>query len=86
MRVIFLAAAFAALAQGQGMKIKMFSVGSDQTLTYPNGPTNPPYLVDLPDEHTTVIPPANAVAPYLVFGASTLSGGTAERSFCRPRT
>src|SRR6185437_13412668 len=46
-RRIVIAAVFAALAQAQGMKIKSFSVGPDQTLTYPNGPANPPFLVDL---------------------------------------
>ncbi len=58
------------------LAIASFSVGPDQTLTWPNGPADPPYLVDLPDEHTTVIPPAAPGAPYLVFGASKLSGGT----------
>jgi uncharacterized protein (TIGR03437 family) len=58
------------------LTIKSFSVGPDQTLTYPNNPANPPYLVDLPDEHTTVIPPAAAGGPYLVFAASKLSGGS----------
>jgi uncharacterized protein (TIGR03437 family) len=65
-----------ALAQAQGVRIKSFSVSADQTLAYPNGPSSPPYLVDLPDEHTTVIPPASSTSPYLIFGASKLSGGT----------
>src|SRR5262249_16492753 len=33
------------------------------------------YLNDLPDEHTTFLPPASSGAPYLIFGASSLSGG-----------
>src|ERR1700681_1585106 len=69
--------AFCALtASAQSVQIKSMSVGPDQSLTYPAGPANPPYLVDLPDEHTTVIPPATASSPYLVFAASKLSGGT----------
>ncbi len=51
-------------------------MGPDQTLTYSNNPATPPYLADLPDEHTTVIPPAAPGSPYLVFAASKLSGGT----------
>ena len=44
--------AFCALtASAQSLQIKSMSVGPDQTLTYPAGPANPPYLVDLPDEH-----------------------------------
>jgi len=69
--VLYGAAALAA----QSLHITSFSVGPDQPLTYPNAPSNPPYLVDLSDEHTTVIPPASAGAPYLIFGASALSGG-----------
>ncbi len=56
--------------------ITSFSVGSDETLTYPNSPSNPPYLVDLPDEHTTFIPLGPGPNDYLVFGASKISGGT----------
>ena len=44
-------------------------------MIYPNGPPSP-YLVDLPDEHTTFLPPASGSAPYLVFGSSKISGGT----------
>ena len=79
MRLIHLVAwgiAVAALSRSQNVSIKSISVGPDQTLAYPSGPANPPYLVDLPDEHTTVIPPATASSPYLVFAASKLSGGT----------
>ena len=73
----FLEAVPAALGQAtQPLTIKSFSVGPDQTLSYPDNPANPPYLVDLPDEHTTVIPPSAPGAPYLVFAASKLSGGS----------
>ena len=75
MKLIFLVTVFAALAQAQGMKIKSFSVGPDQALSYPSGPADPPYLNDLSDEHATFIPPTSAGAAYLVFGASSLSGG-----------
>jgi uncharacterized protein (TIGR03437 family) len=54
-------------------QIATFSVSADQTLTYPDAAPSP-YLVNLPDEHTTVIPPASSAAPYLVFGASRVSG------------
>lgn len=57
------------------MRITSFSVAADQTLSYPNTAANAPYLTDLPDERTTVIPPASTGAPYLLFGASALSGG-----------
>ena len=60
----------------QPLQIKSFSVGPDQTLTYPNSPANAPYLIDLPDEHTTIMPPSAAGSPYFVFGASRISGGT----------
>lgn len=73
--VSLLAAVLAITAQAQGLRIKSFSVGPDQTLSYPNTASNSPYLTDFSDEHTTVIPPASASAPYLIFGASALSGG-----------
>jgi uncharacterized protein (TIGR03437 family) len=56
--------------------IKSFSVGADQTLTWPNAPGSGKYLVDLPDEHTTFFPPAIAGGPYLVFASSKVSGTT----------
>src|SRR5208282_3099616 len=52
-------------------QIKSFSVGPDQTLSYPNS-----QLPGLPDEHTTFMPPASSTAPYLVFGASNLGAGS----------
>ena len=57
------------------LEIKSFSVGPGQTLSYPNNPANPNYLIDLPDEHTTILPPPASGAPYLVFAASNISGG-----------
>jgi hypothetical protein len=56
--------------------VTSFSVGTDESPTYPNSSTDPPYLVDLPDEHTTFIPLGTGPNAYLVFGASKLSGGT----------
>src|SRR5579872_1423350 len=39
-----------ARAQQTGpLQIQSFSVGPDETLTYPNNSSNPPYLLDLPD-------------------------------------
>lgn len=61
--------------QPHRMQIQSFSVGPDQTLTYPNSPSTPGDLADLPDEHTTFFPPATPSAPYLVFSASKLVGG-----------
>ena len=55
-------------------QIASFSVSADQKLAWPNAAPSP-YLVNLPDEHTTFIPPASSSAPYLVFGASKISGG-----------
>jgi uncharacterized protein (TIGR03437 family) len=57
------------------LQIASFSVSADQTLTYPNKPPMP-YLDNLPDEHTTFIPPASSSSPYLVFAASKIAGGT----------
>ena len=45
------------------------SVGPDETLTYPSD------VPSLPDEHTTIIPPAAGSSAYLLFGASRLTGG-----------
>jgi hypothetical protein len=45
------------------------SVGPDETLTYPSN------VPSLPDEHSTIIPPAAGLSAYLLFGASRLSGG-----------
>ena len=61
-------------------KIKSFALETtDETLTYPS------YLVDLPDEHTTIIPPpawpylweTTGADTYLVFASSNVYGGTA---------
>jgi hypothetical protein len=64
------------IAPAQHLQIKSFSVGPDQTLTYPNTPSPPSHLVDLADEHTTIFPPATAGAPYVFFASSKLSGGS----------
>jgi uncharacterized protein (TIGR03437 family) len=61
--------------QPSHLQIASFSVSADQTLTYPNKPPMP-YLADLPDEHTTFLPPASSSSPYLVFAASKIAGGT----------
>ena len=45
------------------------SVGPDETLTYPAN------MPSLPDEHTTIFPPAAGSNAYLVFAASNLTGG-----------
>ncbi len=47
-----------------------FSVGVDQTPSIPNTLTN------LPDEHTTFIPPQAGSSNYLVFGSSSVKGGS----------
>jgi uncharacterized protein (TIGR03437 family) len=57
------------------LQIKSFSVGPDQALTYPSNPANPGYITALPDEHTTIIPPATSGGPYTFFGAGNISGG-----------
>lgn len=61
---------------GTATGVKSFSVGSDESPTYPSSSADPPYLVDLPDEHTTFIPLGTGPSAYLVFGASKISGGT----------
>src|SRR5450631_3350951 len=45
------------------------SVGPDEALNYP---TN---LPSLPDEHTTIFPPAPGSAAYRFFASSSLTGG-----------
>ena len=61
------------------LQIKSFSVGPDQTLTYPESQLN-----GLPDEHTTFMPPASSTGPYLVFGAGQIREETSEPWFSRP--
>lgn len=61
------------------LQIASISVSPDQTLTYPVAAPSSPYTLDLPDEHTTIIPPATTSSPYLIFSASAIStawGGT----------
>lgn len=54
-------------------EIESISVSADQTLTYPDA-APVPYLNFFPDEHMTFLPPASSSSPYLVFGASTVTG------------
>ena len=59
----------------EAASIASFTVGSDETLSYPSA------LVNLPDEHTTFMPmsctsPLHCTEPYLVFGASSIKGGS----------
>ncbi|HXP86112.1 MAG TPA: IPT/TIG domain-containing protein [Bryobacteraceae bacterium] len=54
--------------QPPSLQIKSFSVGPDQTLSYPSS-----QLPGLPDEHVSFMPPASSTGPYLLFGASRLS-------------
>ncbi len=56
--------------QTPSFRIKSFSVGPDQTLSYPKSQLN-----GLPDEHTTLMPPASSKGPYLVFAAAQIRGG-----------
>lgn len=61
------------------LQIASISVSSDQALTYPSAAPASPYLLNLPDEHTTIVPPATSTSPYLIFSASAIStawGGT----------
>ena len=56
--------------QAPSSRIKSFSVGPDETLSYPES-----QLDGLPDEHTTLMPPASSRGPYLVFAAAQMRGG-----------
>ena len=61
-------------AQGAAhTQISSFSVSANQKPIWPNAAPSP-YLFDLPDEHTTILPPSSSSAPYLLFGASRVSG------------
>src|SRR3984893_4344738 len=57
--------------QKPSLRIKSFSVGPDQTLTYPDSSSGADQLAGFADEHTTFFPPAASGAPYLVFGAAS---------------
>jgi len=61
--------------QKPSLRIKSFSVGPDQTLTYPNSSSGANQLSGFADEHPTFFPPAASGAPYLVFGAALVSSG-----------
>src|SRR5579864_4322372 len=60
-------------AQQAHLQIASFSVSADQPLTYPHA-APAPYLQYFADEHMTIFPPASASSPYLLFGASAVSG------------
>jgi uncharacterized protein (TIGR03437 family) len=53
--------------------IKTFSVGPDQTVTYPDSSSGASQLTGFADEHTTFFPPVASGSPYLVFGAAATS-------------
>jgi len=55
------------------LQIKSFSVGPDQTLTYPNSSSGANQLSGFADEHPTFFPQAASGAPYLVFGSALTS-------------
>ena len=57
------------------LQVKSFSVGPDQALSYPSNPATTGYITFLPDEHTTILPPATSGGPYTFFVAGNLSGG-----------
>ena len=61
-------AAFA--QQTPSLRIKSFSVGPDQALTYPDSSSGTNQLAGFADGHTTFLPPVASGAPYLVFGAA----------------
>lgn len=53
-----------------GLQIRYIVVGSDETLTYPNDPSDPDRLTTLPDEHTSFLPLGAKEKTYLVFSSS----------------
>jgi hypothetical protein len=57
--------------QAQRLQIRSFSVGPDQTLTYPHSSSGTNQVAGFADLHTTFFPPAASGAPYLVFGAAS---------------
>ncbi len=57
----------------EGVRITTFSVGADQALAYPNTSGDPNRLLDLADEHTTLIPQQSGPDVYLVFASSRVA-------------
>lgn len=57
----------------QRIHITSFSVGADETLTYPNTSGDPNRLLNLADEHTTFIPLGSGPNAYLVFASSRVA-------------
>jgi uncharacterized protein (TIGR03437 family) len=62
--------------QTPSLQIKSFSVGPDQTLTYPNSSSGANQLAGFADDHTTFFPPAASGAPYLIFGGAEAGVGS----------
>ena len=58
------------------VQITSFSVGPDQTLTYPDSSSGANQLAGFADDHTTFFPPAASGAPYLVFGGAEAGVGS----------
>ncbi len=57
----------------QRMRITSFSVGADETLTYPDTAGDPNHLLNMADEHTTFIPLGPGPNDYLVFASAKLA-------------
>ncbi len=55
------------------LQITSFSVGPDETLTYPNASGDPNRLEDLADEHTSFIPLGPGPNDYLMFASSKVA-------------
>jgi len=70
--VFVVALAFSSAASYAAQPTISMSVGPDESLSYP---TN---LPSLPDEHTTIFPPAPGSAAYLFFASSSLTSGNSD--------
>jgi hypothetical protein len=57
----------------EGPRITAFSVGADQALSYPDTAGDANRLLDLADEHTTLIPQRTGPDVYLLFGSSRVA-------------
>ncbi|MFI5165690.1 MAG: sialidase family protein [Thermoanaerobaculales bacterium] len=69
-----------ALAQGPvqpSARIISFSVGPDETLTYPDTSGDPNRLLNLADEHTTFIPLGPGPDAYLAFASAKVASSSA---------
>ena len=56
-------------AQAAQLQVASISAGPIHSLTWPQA-APAPYMVEFPDEHTTIFPPASSSAPYLLFGST----------------